>query len=792
VSNAPDDLQTALQHHQAGRLPQAEQIYRQLLHANPMHADAWCFLGAVCQGQGKLDEAENNYRQALRLVPAYNSARNHLGVLLAQQGRLDEAADCFIQVLSLQPADADGYNNLGLVRAHQGRLEEAAAAYQRALQLRPDFPAARSNLDLLLQQQPQAGSQRVADQGLPPAANPAGAALLHTQQGLVLAQQGRLDDAKAQFLQALALDPGSVDVRNNLGCVAFLQRRYDEAVAYYEAVVHDAPEHVDAHSNLGAALLKQGHTEQAILHAREALRLRPDLAAAYTHLANALRESGQEQEADGYYEQALRLRPDDPSAQANQGAVLLRRGKIDDAAAHFRQALRLKPDFADAQNSLGNVYREQMQTPEAIACYRRALELAPHSTVLHSNLIHMLNFDPAYDAAALFAEHLQWARQRAEPLAAGVEPIEVDRTPDRRLRIGYVSPNFREQAINFFVEPILQSHDHAQFEFVCYSDAAHADATTERLRGYADGWHDTHRLTDEQLAQLIRQDQVDILVDLAGHTPQNRMLVFARKPAPVQVTYLGYQNTTGMSVMDYRLTDDYADPPGTTDEYYTEQLIRLPKSFFCYRPSPDSPPVTLLPATASGHITFGAFNNPAKITPEAIATWSQILSSVPESRLLLLVADSEGRNDYALEQFQQHGIDASRLEFVSRRPQPEYLALYQRVDIALDTFPFNGLTTTCDALWMGVPVVTLSGSTYASRFGACALIALKMKALVAQTPAQYVKIAVRLASEPKKLADVRAALRKRFADSSLVDAQGFTRSLEAAYRSMWRSFCRDA
>jgi predicted O-linked N-acetylglucosamine transferase (SPINDLY family) len=540
---------------------------------------------------------------------------------------------------------------------------------------------------------------------------------------------------------------------------------------------------------LGAALLKQGNAQRAIYHCREALRLKPDLASAYTHLANSLREIGQQQEAEKCYEQALRLKPEDPSAQANQGAVLLGRGKLIEAATCFREALRLKPDFAEAQNNLGNVHREQMQSAEAVACYRRAVELAPQSAVFHSNLVYTLNCVPAVDAETIFAEHRHWAAQHADPWTSRAPALVVDRDPERRLRIGYVSPNFRDHAVSCFCEPFLQSHDHDRFEVLCYSDAR-GDSTTERLRGYADHWHDTAGLTDDQLAQLVRRDHVDILVDLSGHIANHRLAVFARKPAPIQVSYLGYQNTTGMSAIVYRLTDEYADPPGTTDQYYTERLIRLPKTFFCYRPWPDSPPVTPLPATDNGYITFGAFNNPAKVTPEAIGVWSEILQSVPGSRLMLLVADSEARGDYALEQFQQHGIEPSRLEFVSRRPRAEYLTLYQRVDIALDTFPFNGHITTCDSLWMGVPVVTLSGKPHASRFGASALVALKMKALVAQTPTQYVKIASRLASEPKKLAEVRAALRKRFADSPLVDAQGFTRSLEAAYRTMWQDFCR--
>jgi predicted O-linked N-acetylglucosamine transferase (SPINDLY family) len=389
----------------------------------------------------------------------------------------------------------------------------------------------------------------------------------------------------------------------------------------------------------------------------------------------------------------------------------------------------------------------------------------------------------------VFAEHRQWGRLHADALTAAAGPHSNDRTPDRRLRIGYVSGHFFGHAVNFFSEPILASHDHRQCEVYCYSNSAHADETTARLRTYAQQWREIHALDDEQAAELVRQDQVDILVDLAGHIGGNRLLVFARKPAPIQVTYIGYQNTTGMAAMDYRLTDEWADPPGMSEAYYTEKLVRLPRSFFCYRPSPEAPAVSPLPALSNGFVTFGSFNNFAKVTPEVLSAWGALLQAVPQSRLVILAHAVRSLGEYLARAFERQGISAERVTLADRCSRGEYLEWIRRVDIALDPFPFNGHTTTCDALWQGVPVVTLAGRTYASRFGSSAHVNLDLRDLIAQSPEQYVEIATRLAGDVGRLSELRATLRERMAGSPLLDFAGFTRHLEAAYRQMWQRWC---
>ncbi len=355
--------------------------------------------------------------------------------------------------------------------------------------------------------------------------------------------------------------------------------------------------------------------------------------------------------------------------------------------------------------------------------------------------------------------------------------------------MGYVSPNFREQAISIFTEPIFDFHDHRAFEIVCYSDVKRPDAATARFRMAADRWVDTGGLTDAALAGEIAADGIDILVDLTGHLDGHRLLAFARKPAPVQVTYIGYQNTTGMRAMDYRLTDAWSDPPGTTDRFHTEQLWRLPRAFFCYRPLNEAPAVNAAPVESAGRITFGSFNKIAKFNVPMLSSWARILARVPNSRLIVLAERSDNAVERARALFAEHGVAPGRVEFVGKRTRGRYLQLHHEVDIALDTFPFNGHTTVCEALWMGVPVVVLAEDTYVTRFGGSALVNVGLPELIAATADEYIEIAVQLAGDVDRLRVLRAGLRERMETSPLLDGAGFTRDLEAAYREMWSRWC---
>jgi predicted O-linked N-acetylglucosamine transferase (SPINDLY family) len=489
------------------------------------------------------------------------------------------------------------------------------------------------------------------------------------------------------------------------------------------------------------------------------------------------------------FQAAIRLAPTMAAAHNSLGAAWNDQGRRDEAIESYRRAIELDPRYGEPYNNLGVSLQSLGRMAEATACFRKAVELMPDGGAHHSNLLYSLNYDASFGAAQLFAEHRDWGRRYADPLSQCGEPHTNNRNPERRLRVGYVSANFRDQAVNFFSEPILASQDHRQFEIFCYSDVARPDATTERLRGYADQWRPILGETDQRVAEWVRRDQIDILIDLTGHIGDNRLLMFARKPAPVQVTYIGYQNTTGMAAMDYRLSDDYADPPGTTDAWYTERLVRLPRSFFCYMPSADAPEFMPSPSLQNGYITFGSFNSFYKVGPAVLDAWCAILTRVPRSRLVILANVVASLQQRLAEHFAARGIEPDRWELAGRRPRRDYLELIARADVALDPFPFNGHTTTCDALWQGVPTVTLSGDSYVSRFGGSGLAALGLNELIARDVSEYVRIASELAGDTSRLAELRSTLRGRMADSPLLDFVGFTRNLEAAYRQMWTHWC---
>jgi predicted O-linked N-acetylglucosamine transferase (SPINDLY family) len=450
--------------------------------------------------------------------------------------------------------------------------------------------------------------------------------------------------------------------------------------------------------------------------------------------------------------------------------------------------VRLNPDHAEAHANLGLGLMERGQLDEAIAEYRVALGLKPDSPDIHSNLVRVLHYHPGFDAQAILDECRRWNARHAEPLGIEIRPHANLADPERRLRVGYVSSEFRDHVDSFFTVPLLSNHDHREFEVFCYADVARPDALTGRLRGLADVWRDIAVLSDAQAADRIRNDQIDILVNLRVHTADNRLPIFARKPAPVQVTWLGYPGTTGLSTMDYRLTDPYLDPPGRFDAFYAEESVRLPDTFWCYDPLCDGPPVNELPALESGALTFGCLNAFSKINEGCLALWARVLHEVPGSRLMLLAPRGPAR-DRVLARLRQEGIDADRVRFVDKRSRAEYLKLYHQIDVCLDPLPYNGHTTSLDAFWMGVPTLTLPGGTAVGRAGWSQLCNLDLKDLAAETPEQFVDLAARVAGDLPRLQELRRTLRERMSASPLMDAGRFARNVESAYRAMWRRWC---
>ncbi len=738
---------------QQGRIAEAIAEFRQAASSKPDFAEPWFNLGIALTSRGQVEEAAASYRAALALQPDYVQAHNNLGLLCLQLGKTADAITCFTTALNLNPDYGSGHNNLGNALREQGKLDDAVASYRRALEQLPH------------------------------------SAEVHLNLGIALAGLSQAAEAAVQYRQALSLRPDYAEAHNSLGNALKEQGEPEQAVAHYRQALALRPNYAEAHNNLGLVLAAQGKLAEAVHSYQEALDLRPNYVEAYTNMGNARAAQGRTDEAVACYREALRLEPDRAEAHNNLGVALRAQWKLDEAAASYLEALRLKPDYAGAHNNLGIVRAAQGRVEEAVACYREAVRLDPSYVAAHTNLVLTLYFCPDQSMAAIAAECRRWNDRHAEPLRRFILPNHNDRSPGRRLRVGYVSPDLRWHPVGRFLLPLLEAHNHEDFEIYCYAASAERDWVTEACAAHADVWRPVFALTDEEFAQLIRRDEIDILVDLAMHTVNNRLLTFARKPAPVQATYLAYVGTTGLTTMDYRLSDPYLDPPGGPDEaLYSEKTVRLPDTFWCFRPDPQMGPVTQLPASTAGHVTFGCLNSFWKVSPAALTAWARLLEGLPGSRLLLH-AFAGSHRERVLNIFAKYHVARERIVFIDPLPAADYFRMYQEMDIALDPFPYGGGTTSFDALWMGVPVVTLAGDKGVGRGGLSILANLELTELVAGTIDDYLQIATKLALDLARLSQLRGSLRERMLNSPLMDAARLARHVETAYRAMWRSWC---
>jgi protein O-GlcNAc transferase len=607
-------------------------------------------------------------------------------------------------------------------------------------------------------------------------------------QAVRLHQGGNLAQAEALYRQILQADPRNAPALHLLGSLAHQTGHHDAAVALIGQAIAINPLASIFHFNLGLVHKKRGQWAEATACFQKSLRINPAHAETSIYLGQVLIEQGIFVEAIACYREALRLNPSHVDLHVNMGNAFFDKGQLDEAEACFRQALQIDPYHAGACINLGNTLRDQGRFDEALACYLEAQKLEPAKPHAYSNRLFTLIYHPGWDARAIFEEQRRWEQEQAHSLTPSGVGYANERVPERRLRIGYVSPNFREQAETFFTIPLFAAHDHQAFEIYFYADVARADQLTARIRSHADQWRNIVGVSDHDLAQFVRQDQIDILVDLTMHMASNRVLTFARKPAPVQVCWLAYQGTTGLATMDYRLTDALVDPPGLFDSFYSEKSIRLPDAFGCYDPLSDGPTVRQLPALQNGYITFGSLHNFCKLHDDVLRLWAKVVRAVEQARLLMLAPDGSRRRRI-LEIFQQEGVAAERLDFRAKRPRAPYLELYHEFDIGLDSYPYNGQTTTLDSLWMGVPVLTLVGRTAVGRAGLSLLQNVGLPDWITVTPEQFVLRAVQLSRDLESLGRLRASLRARLQQSPLMDGRRFARNVEAAYRAMWRRWC---
>ncbi len=681
-----------------------------------------------------------------------NQALEHL-----RSGHLTQAEDLCRAILARDPNHADALHLLGVLAAQRGDYQKATDLIGQAIAIND------------------------------------GDADYYHDLGSALQAQARLDEAIAAYQRALARKT-SFETFHNLGVALRERDRLAEAIEAFKQAVALRPQAAETHARLGDLLKTKGDIEGAIDAYQRATSLAPD-PDTYDRLGVALQTRGRVAEAIDALRQAVALGRHQAELHFHLGNALRRNNQHSEAVASYRQAALLRPDHAGALNNLGMLMQAQGDLDEAPTLYRRALTADPTYKQAHSNLLLCLHYCSDTEPEMLFAEHTRWAKQHAPESIAGALTCVATPISDRPLRVGYVSPDFRAHSVAHFIAPVLAEHDQNRCEAVCYANVAEPDMVTKHLHTLSREWRDISEMNDDQVVTQVRDDAIDILVDLAGHTGRNRLGVFARKPVPVQVTYLGYPNTTGLTTIDCRLTDAIVDPPGPVDRWHSERLVRLPHGFLCYTPLEAPQPVHPLPAIETGHITFGSLNHTAKINRDVIATWARILQALPDARLILKavpLGDAAVRARFH-ELFLRAGVSLHRVELLAPVPSKvEHLATYDRVDIALDPFPYNGTTTTCEALWMGVPVITLAGQAHAGRVGMSLLNQVGLAELIAESPEAYVELAVGLARDRDRLRALREGLRDRMQRSPLMDAAGFTRSLEAAYREMWKTYCKNS
>lgn len=674
----------------------------------------------------------------------------------------------------------------GLAHHNAGRLEQAEAEYRRILAANPDHADANHLLGVIAHQR---GDHRAGIALIEKAlARRPHAAVFHRNLGTALLAAGDAAHAVDAHRTALTLQPDFAEAHHSLAEALRVLEKPQDAEAHYRRALALKPGFAFARNGLGLALAAQGRQAEAEAEYRAALAETPGFVQARVNLAQALELQNRAKEAESEYRESLAADPTSLAALVNWGNLCKEGGRTTEAMALYRRALRHHPDSAPALNNLANLLKDQGMVEEALALFRRAIAVEPKFGHAHSNLLLTMHYAPGPTAEEIFAMHREWAKRFPPP---GTNHANV-RDPDRRLRVGYVSPDFRRHPVASFIEPILAAHDRTRVEVFCYAINLKSDAVTARLKALSDHWREIGSLDAETAANLIRADGIDILIDLAGHTANNRLAVFARKPAPVQATYLGYPGTTGLPAMDWRITDAVADPPDEAEKLHTEALIRLPETFQCFRKPTDAPAIAPVPMISAGHATFASFNMLAKVHPALVARWAEILRSVDGGRLILKAAPfrDAGTRAHYHKMFASHGIAAEQVDLLGYIPSAAaHFALYNTVDVALDTDPYNGATTTCEALWMGVPVVTLAGRSHVGRVGAAVLTHLGLEELIAATPEDYVARAVALARDPARLAALRTKLRARMEGSSLTDPVRFTAALEVAYRAMWRQWC---
>ncbi len=669
------------------------------------------------------------------------------GLALHQNGNLDAAKLLYQQVLNHNPKNGDALNLAGTLALQTGDLKRARKLLQRAVEYYPHRTAYYTNL------------------------------------GSTLRAQGNLTQAAATFQKALRQSPNHYESLYNLASVLSEKGDFSKSTKYYRELLNYQPRHVEALSGLITALRLQGDLQEALSLCARLQEISPQPEMAIGVKGELLQIMGRHDESLTAFEKCITLAPHNAIFYNNMANTLVKMGHLHRAKDLYQQAIAKMPNLSNAYINLAWIYREYGMLRESWQCLCNLQEHAPLSPQDHSDLLFSLNYDPACNNQAMYEHAHKWWKMHGHKSTQ--TPHTTIRAANLPIKIGLISADFFIHPVGQFILPLLKGLPHERIISFCYSSLhTPPDNLTKQLQETTDHWRDIALLNDKDAATLITKDKIDILIDLSGHTAHNRLGVMSRKPAPTQASWLGYVNTTGLSLIDYRLTDAIADPPGS-DCFYSETLYRLPHGFFCFTPPDGVPDIAPPPSAKSGITTFASFNNLPKITPEVIEVWAAILTRLPDARLLMVshqFAEPTIKERYR-KLFAQHRVDTNRLILHGSLPYLEYMALFNQVDIALDPFPHNGHTITCDTLWMGVPIITLRGNCYAGRMGSSIMTRIGLADLIAASNEEYIDLAFNLAQDPVQLNELRINMRKRLSNS-LCNQQQFNQDFEQAIIKM--------
>ncbi len=827
--NIKDLFQKGYKYHQSGNLAAAATFYLKILDKQPDHTDTIFLIGTLHLQQGNHDAATVFLKKAIALKPNYVTAYNNLGAALQAQGKFDEAIDSYRLALSLKPDDAEVHKNLGNGLREKGKLDESIASYRQATVLDPNNAEAHNDLGAVLHKSGKLDeaieSHRQTIRLKPDYAEAYG------NLGAALQEKGKLDEAIASHRQALSFKPDYAEAHNNLGAALQEQGKLDEAIASYRQALSLKPDYAEAYYNLGNALKIHGKIDEAIKSYKQAITLKQNYASAYVNLGTAFQGQGKSNDAISCYKKALEIKPDHVNAYYNLGNAFQGQGEFNEAISYYQKALELKPDHAEAYNNIGAIFQEQGELNEAISCYQKALDLKPDGAEIYSNLFHQFQQACAWqktegmaaklddfttnaldsgtktaetplvslarhtDPSWVFAVARSWSDDIARAMSTVKTHFSFDSRRSRKTKtvVGYLSNDFRNHPMAHLTLSLYGLHNRDEFKIFCYSygkdDGSYYSA---RIRRDCDKFVDIHNLNDAAAAKCIYEDQVDILIDLKGYTRGNRIGIYALRPAPIQVRYLGLPCTTGADFFDYIITDRIALPEDHA-QYYSEDFVYLPH---CYQINDHTQKISNKDwkkadfGLPEGSFVFCSFNQGYKIEPVMFNTWMNILRQVPEG-VLWLQRENEITEKNLRQEAERRGVESTRLIFSGRLSKDQHLGRLRFADIALDTRIVNGIITTSDALWVGVPVITLQGNSFTSRVSSSILTAIGLPELIAQTLEEYESLAIDLVHNSGKLQMIRQKIMKNRLVEPLFDTPRFTKNLEKAYKEMWKIFMAD-